>query len=1624
MNKLAESRTRRFEAANADFRTASVYFGLAFVHLFRAAKHIITGLALSFIFITAFSQKVNAEDIWTLDFEDAGGYTTSIVEFTDGAEDYFTRTDGGNIESAMWNFTNLQESWAFVASDTDGIESTYDVLTLEVDDIDISGYTDLTFYVFIAEDDDSTNQDWDDNTELKFQYDINNSGSWTNLIWVEGSGGTNTAPYIDTDCDGIGDGTEITAEFVEFSSGIVKTGSLIDIKVTFSYFDANDEDVAIDSLRIAGTSGGAPDPPPCAISNLTALTGSAVGTIWLQWTAPGGDGTGTEDVTSYEVKYATKYIGTSDYSASWTTEYTQSWTPAAFGTEEGTTGNRVISGLSEGVTYWFAIKATDGTTQASWTSSGTVSSVNTLNSTYAKSDLNLISSEQGQWHYGFEGIAGVNDLIWEEIGTASGIDLDIEGTRRSGSNSCLFENLTTAYTGREIWSSTCPVTVGKKYTVGIWANVPDPGSGATLEGIQFEIEIRWYNAADEDVSQETSANINPTVFGQWRKIILSSITAPANATQARLAISAKETEGKSAVAYLDDAEFYQVVEVGDTTAPCAVSNLTALAEGSNLGGRVQLKWSAPGDDGMSENNTSGQYLVKYATKYVGSGDFYATWMSTWGYLSSPGAVGSEELKVLTGFSEGTTYWFAIKTKDSDNNWSVWPGTAANINSLSWSIPTSSAPATVTTLSALTGDSGGEIDLTWSCPGDDGTTGAITDGKFAIRYATYTNVVWTSASSEWTDFDDKYELVIDTDTNNYNEVHSRTMTSLHEGVTYYFRLKTADERPNWSELSNYATAYVYTMPPPPSPEGILVYYSSSTTPSEQQIPAYRYWDGAAWAGEDVTVDVGGAASQQNVVRMCPSAVRDEAIMANVDALADLNVSTYTPSGGWGLAGELTDNVGIITKRVFDIAYEQTSGDAVIVYRTGTGATSELYYKTWNGTALSGPTEIGDNIINVQWVRLEPNPLFDEMTLVYSDNLGNIYSYIWNGSFFGNAQDILTGRASASTAQPFDIAYAQSAGVGFVVWVDTMSAQPKYRTWDGYSWSAETTTSHNHSAVGDARWIKAAANPLNNEIMIGTFDNSTDINAEVFSSTSNVWMNGTEHDGTSSYGTSSRGFDVAFEATTGEGMIVWAESDVVARATPQVRKYVGGAWLADNAAATGNDAGIKWVSLAPDDASDDIFLIALDTANYVYSQRWNGGAWDTPTEISNNSLGSYESAGMNFPRPSAPTDSIAPAAVTSFTASTTSVSGRIDLSWVCPGDDYRIGAFAADSKFRIQWATYSAMDWGTYGTYNAEITTSAISAQNISAYSTSGLIYETTYYFRLWTRDEVDEAAHWSEISVGATAYCRVAPAAVTALSALAEDDGDVALTWIAPGDDGTNGSISDGQWKIRYATYSAADWTTASSGWTDYDDKYEFLIDTSCAALSERSRTMTGLRGGVIYYFRLWTRDENTGINAPGNWSEISNGSTATVVKVIGVSVSTDTYNFGEVALSSQAVSTTTIIVTNTGNVSETYSIKGSSAIGGIAPWTLSDTVGNDKFALYTAFHNVETSTSTFGVEDRLTYEYAASTATKFSIDGTQTGVAVAKDDERKIWIMIKMPTTTTTSVQKKATVTVLAGESP
>ncbi len=101
------------------------------------------------------------------------------------------------------------------------------------------------------------------------------------------------------------------------------------------------------------------------------------------------------------------------------------------------------------------------------------------------------------------------------------------------------------------------------------------------------------------------------------------------------------------------------------------------------------------------------------------------------------------------------------------------------------------PAKVTDL-AVTSRSSTSLTLTWTAPGDDGLVG--TASQYDIRYST--SSIDTEAS--W----DVATVVSAPPTPQApGSTETFTVTGISPGTRYYFALKTADEVPNWSDLSN-------------------------------------------------------------------------------------------------------------------------------------------------------------------------------------------------------------------------------------------------------------------------------------------------------------------------------------------------------------------------------------------------------------------------------------------------------------------------------------------------------------------------------------------------------------------------------------------------------------------------------------------------------------------------------------------------------------------------------------------------------------------------------------------------------------------------------------------------------
>jgi hypothetical protein len=124
------------------------------------------------------------------------------------------------------------------------------------------------------------------------------------------------------------------------------------------------------------------------------------------------------------------------------------------------------------------------------------------------------------------------------------------------------------------------------------------------------------------------------------------------------------------------------------------------------------------------------------------------------------------------------------------------------NDLDIQIPDSLPPAAVTNLAAASGTYQGEIDLSWTAPGDDGAAGKALSYTMRRNSEPITEGNWGSSTN-----------IAGVPTPAIaGTPQSMTVVGLDPGVTYYFALKARDEAGNESPVSNSPSAEGSTNPP--------------------------------------------------------------------------------------------------------------------------------------------------------------------------------------------------------------------------------------------------------------------------------------------------------------------------------------------------------------------------------------------------------------------------------------------------------------------------------------------------------------------------------------------------------------------------------------------------------------------------------------------------------------------------------------------------------------------------------------------------------------------------------------------------------------------------------------------
>ena len=289
------------------------------------------------------------------------------------------------------------------------------------------------------------------------------------------------------------------------------------------------------------------------------------------------------------------------------------------------------------------------------------------------------------------------------------------------------------------------------------------------------------------------------------------------------------------------------------------------------------------------------------------------------------------------------------------------------------------------------------------------------------------------------------------------------------------------------------------------DGLIVYGKGTSTN-----PHFRTFNNTLNVFSSATTMPSVVGSPRNfVVRTSP--LNNEAIAGML--ASNGNLYTYCFNGTtWSQDWSVTIGVGTTRTRPFDIAYENTTGNAVVLYSTNVTTTNELNFRTKSGANSCGSANWGSatafdpvrTSAQISWVKMNSNPIAGSNLIAASwvDWQKDLSGAIWNGTTFANEMSsvgetkieaINTG-VSFPDVEAFDLAYESVAGDLMTIWGTSVGANGtngvRYRLCTGNSatctWGSVTTPP---TWSDDATNLDLSANPNSDEMVFASIGNAS-------------------------------------------------------------------------------------------------------------------------------------------------------------------------------------------------------------------------------------------------------------------------------------------------------------------------------------------------------------------------------------------------------------------------------------------------------------------------------------------------------------------------------------------------------
>lgn len=285
----------------------------------------------------------------------------------------------------------------------------------------------------------------------------------------------------------------------------------------------------------------------------------------------------------------------------------------------------------------------------------------------------------------------------------------------------------------------------------------------------------------------------------------------------------------------------------------------------------------------------------------------------------------------------------------------------------------------------------------------------------------------------------------------------------------------------------------------SADGLLVYVP--TTPGTTI--DYRTWNITEINFSAATTDTQSFSNNIEWAVLKANHERDEFILATLTSTT-INCATYIYNGtGWGNYNLITSACGDnAARRPLTVAYEQISGDALILYENSSTADQTLSYQIWNGTGYNTASTFNHGLPSniLTNIHAVPKSNSDQIMVLGLTQGNDIFAVLWNGTGFEERHNVTLTASRSTSFRPFDFKWETQSGWGLVAYgvnndnADLQTYDPINKVWSGAITDAIDVGNQEPTK------IRMCNDPNSNDIGIIIFDSGNDVSVEIWDGSS--------------------------------------------------------------------------------------------------------------------------------------------------------------------------------------------------------------------------------------------------------------------------------------------------------------------------------------------------------------------------------------------------------------------------------------------------------------------------------------------------------------------------------------------